>query len=208
MPNASYLDGKYCDKVGNYLSIGEYVCLAGMPIFAPLNCTLERACGSTYEIKSSFGQVIDFLTPRISTEGKVKLFAKICLSIHHKDLPSGSQPLQTLPMTDQFTVYTMELERVRRNNFVQDVERQNRGVRLRFWPVRSLSTRASLWLVYIFRSNPPRYGSEWHSMREKSAIFLLNLAEVKTIFAPFSWSQKQMNIKIISPLYYRIRVRT
>jgi hypothetical protein len=39
MSNASYLDGKYCEKVGNYLSIAEYVCLTGMPVGTHKDCT-------------------------------------------------------------------------------------------------------------------------------------------------------------------------
>jgi hypothetical protein len=66
----SLLNGKYCKNIGCYLGIGEYVCYSGMPIWSPSNCLSPAplAIGLTYEVKSSFGQIVEFCPPQTSGE--------------------------------------------------------------------------------------------------------------------------------------------
>jgi hypothetical protein len=103
----SSMNGKYCKKIGCYLSIGEYVCYSGMSIWSPSNyiSPAPLAIGLTYEVKSSFGQIVEFCPPRTSGEGKEESLIKVCVSAHHKHLPSGATQDKMLPMTDSFAVY-------------------------------------------------------------------------------------------------------
>jgi hypothetical protein len=96
-----------------------------MPIRSPSNCLSPAplAIGLTYEVNSSFWQIIEFCPPRTSGKGKEESCIKVCVSVHHKDLPSGATKEHILSMTDRFTVYPTEIVVECNIEFIQIVGR-------------------------------------------------------------------------------------
>jgi hypothetical protein len=52
---------------------------------------------------------------------KGKSFVNVCVSIHHKDLPSGETQEKMMSMTDSFTVYSTEIVVECSIDFIQSV---------------------------------------------------------------------------------------
>jgi hypothetical protein len=78
------LSGKYCKNIWCYLSIGEYVYYSGIPMWVSFNCLSPAplAIGLTYEVKSSFGQIVElFPHGQAAKERKTHLSRSVFLFI-------------------------------------------------------------------------------------------------------------------------------
>jgi hypothetical protein len=63
------------------------------------------------------------LSPTEKRQGKEETFIKVCVSVHHKDIPSGATQEQMLPITHSFTVYLREIVVECNIDFIQSVGR-------------------------------------------------------------------------------------